>query len=240
MKPTYEMPGVRLYFGDSAEVIPSLSDKFDLLVTDPPYGVAYQSSWREKDDQFDVIHGDRGEVDVAALLSAAVAKLHQKRHVYVFGPKEPVLACERLTGHVELVWDKGRMTMGDLASPWGHAHEAINFAVFVPSKAERAQGRGNLASRLRRGSVLHVPRIDGNLLRHPNEKPVALVRQLVESSSVVGDTVFDPFMGSGSTVISALLAGRAAVGIERDPHYFDETCRRVDALLPSLRLLESA
>ncbi len=54
------------------------------------------------------------------------------------------------------------------------------------------------------------------------------------------DTVFDPFMGSGSTIIAALLEGRKAVGIEIDERYFNIACERVERLLPLLDTLQNA
>lgn len=229
---------VTLYLGDAAEVLPTLPN-VDLLATDPPYGMAYESGWRDK-PKFEMIQGDQGEIDVTRILDLAVSRLHPKRHAYIFGPKEPVLACEKLTGHTELIWAKDRMGMGDLAAPWGPAHEPIHFAVFVSSVKERAQGRGGLLARMRKGSVLSVSRPDGNKTRHPNEKPVALMRQLIESSTVVGDCVLDPFMGSGSTIVAALLSGRSAIGIEIDPQHFETAKARVERLLPLLESLEAA
>ena len=70
--------------------------------------------------------------------------------------------------------------------------------------------------------------------RHPTEKPVSVMRQIVESSSCLDDVVFDPFMGSGSTIIAAMLEGRKAIGIEMDPTYFEVAKSRVVALLPLL------
>lgn len=241
MTPTFEADGVQLFLGDAATVIPSLVETADLIATDPPYGVAYQSNRREATPQFDVIHGDRGEVDVPGILTAAMGKLRPNRHVYVFGPLSLIEGVEKLTAHVELVWDKENIGMGDLSLPWGPSHEALHFAVFVPSKANRARGDGRLSARLRHGSVLRALRPNSaGVRRHPNEKPVEIMRQIVEASSCLGDTVLDPFMGSGSTVVAALLSGRRAIGIEKDEKHFREAVARVERVLPALRELESA
>lgn len=66
-KPTFSTDGVDLYLGDSAVVVPDLGD-VDLLATDPPYGVAFQSNWRSDGEKFDVMQRDRGEVDVVGIL----------------------------------------------------------------------------------------------------------------------------------------------------------------------------
>lgn len=62
---------------------------------------------------------------------------------------------------------------------------------------------------------------------HPTEKPVDLVRHYVENSTQVGQVVLDPMMGSGTTLVAAALTGRRAIGIERDPAYFEMAVARV-------------
>jgi site-specific DNA-methyltransferase (adenine-specific) len=61
---------------------------------------------------------------------------------------------------------------------------------------------------------------------HPTQKPIALMRWLIEKTS---GTVLDPFMGSGSTGVAAMKLARAFIGIEREPSYFDIACRRIEA-----------
>jgi DNA modification methylase len=64
---------------------------------------------------------------------------------------------------------------------------------------------------------------------HPNEKPVDLVMWFVGNHTDEDALVVDPFMGSGTTGVAALRLGRAFIGMEMDPHYFDLACRRVEA-----------
>jgi site-specific DNA-methyltransferase (adenine-specific) len=75
--------------------------------------------------------------------------------------------------------------------------------------------------------VLSVDR-GGGSTRHPTEKPIELVSQLIESSSVRGDLVLDPFAGCGSTLVAAVLLGRRAIGIEIDERYASEAVRRLE------------
>lgn len=241
LTPTFSASGIDLYLGDSAIVLQELTVDVDLLATDPPYEVAFQSGFGPSAGRFDVMAGDRGEGDVLAIIEASVKMLREGRHAYVCGPINHLANIETLTAHVPLVWDKGNIGMGDLSLPRGPSHEPINFAVRVKSKANRARGNGQLSARLRQGSVLRVDRLNsGAVKRHQTEKPVELMRQLIESSSCFGDTVFDPFMGSGSTIIAAMLEGRHAVGIELDPRYFAVAKGRVEALLPLLDKLRTA
>jgi site-specific DNA-methyltransferase (adenine-specific) len=64
---------------------------------------------------------------------------------------------------------------------------------------------------------------------HPAEKPVDLMRFLVENSTKPGETVLDPFMGSGTTGEAAMLTGRKFIGVELDRQWFDVACARIDA-----------
>lgn len=134
----------------------------------------------------------------------------------------------RLGAPVELIWDKENAGMGNLTLPWAPQHECITFGMYVSSGANRRDGYGALSARIRKGSVLRVPRKNSRGVKnHPTEKPVALLSQLIESSSCVGDMVLDPFMGSGSTCVAAVLAGRKTVGIELDPKYTATAVARV-------------
>lgn len=62
---------------------------------------------------------------------------------------------------------------------------------------------------------------------HPAEKPAALLRQYIRNSSQPGETVLDPFMGSGSTGVACIWEGREFIGIEQDPHWYEVACQRV-------------
>ena len=62
---------------------------------------------------------------------------------------------------------------------------------------------------------------------HPTEKPVALMTHWLTNSTDIGDLIIDPFMGSGSTIVAAARTGRAAIGIEKDPKWFEVACARV-------------
>jgi len=228
---TFSAPGVDLFLGDAAIIVPSLICEIDLLVTDPPYGIGFKSNFGEHE----IMVGDRGETNVPSILCQCVARMRPSRHLYVFGSPDLLAGVAKLTAAVQLVWDKENVGMGDLELPRGISHENINFAIHYRSKSSIESGRGRLAARLRQGSVLRSARTAGEAnKRHPTEKPVDLMRQIIESSSCFGELVLDPFLGSGSTAIAALLEGRRVIGIEKDPKWFNVAKDRVTALLPIL------
>jgi hypothetical protein len=227
------------------KVIASVPDWYGLLATDPPYGVRYNSG---RSTTFTEIAGDDGSVDWPAVLGQWVGPegtytrgLQSKRHVYVFGYTPQELAGPmRLGGSVELVWDKLMCGMGNLELPWGPGHERITFAVHVKQKANRTAGEGKLAARLRQGSVLRYARPNGDAAhRHSNEKPVPLMADLIESSTVRGDLVVDPCAGSGSTGVAAVLEGRRCVLVEVDRANAELCVQRVQAAERIARQMEA-
>ena len=220
LEPYYDEIGITIYHGDCREVLPSLS-KVDLLLTDPPYGM----NWCSGRGDMGGISGDDGTFDVEACIRLALAQLRFHRHAYVFGPLD--LSALTTAATAELIWDKGKHGSGNLSMPWGPSHERIAFAVWSPYKS--AAKDGGLAARLRRGSIINVPMQNNGrgALTHPTEKPVMLMRQLIEASSLFGETVLDPFAGSGSTLVAAALEGRKAIGIELDEAHCETAAKRL-------------
>ena len=225
----HESDRCTIVWGDCADLVGTLPT-VDLLATDPPYGVKWDSGFNG--GRFGPLLGDDGTLDVPGLMgSISRAHLRPFRHAYVFGFRPDQLAeSMQLGGTAELIWDKGQIGPGNLEQPWGPQHEPIAFGMRVPSAANRARGSGNLAARLRAGSILrHQRPTSRQVVRHPTEKPVSLMREIIESSSRQGDLVLDPFAGSGSTLVAAILAGRCAYGIELDHRYAELALQRVRA-----------
>ena len=221
--PYYSDDQITIYHGDCREILPTL-EPVDLILTDPPYGIGYQSNNRV--EQFALIVGDDTPNVCVEGLAAALKVLRKNRHLYAFGRYD--FSSLPLADSVELIWDKGGLGKGNLSITFSTTHEYIQFAAYVPSKANRKRGDGRLAARMRRGSVLKYPRITaGANKRHPTEKPVPLLRELIESSSLFGETVLDPFMGVGSTLIAASLEGRKAIGIEIEEQYCEVAVQRL-------------
>ncbi|MFI5687854.1 DNA-methyltransferase [Streptomyces sp. NPDC051636] len=217
------------------QIIGTVPNWYGLLCTDPPYGMRYNSG---RSSTFTEIPGDDGSVDWPAVLGQWVGPegtfnggLAPSRHVYVFGYRPETLAGPlRLGGTTELVWDKLDIGSGDLTSPWGPGHEPITYGVHVKRASDRQKGAGNLSARLRRGSILRYQRPGRSAAtRHSNEKPVPLMADLIESSTVRGDLVVDPCAGSGSTGVAAVLEGRRCFLVEINRADAELCVRRVKA-----------
>lgn len=228
MQPIYRSDRAEVWHADARDVLAGMTtESVDLVVTDPPYGAEWRSNLRA--EQFDMLTGDgSGDRDgIRAIIGETVRLVGQHRHLYVFGPVD-VLEGHKVADVVSLVWDKGMLGAGDLTAAWGPQHEPISFTVSKHRHAGQT-GADTVPTRLRKGSVLRFGRPTGRKVRHPSEKPVALLRELVESSSRQGELILDPFAGIGSTGVAAILSGRRAVLIEIDRRFADIAVDRVRA-----------
>lgn len=226
--PYYQDGQVTIYHGDCREILPSLAkDSVHLLLTDPPYGINYKATGhRTKRLPTHGMANDNGEINVLEILGAALRVLKGARHLYVFG-KYDLTALKDIGGITELIWDKKLTGMGNVENVWSPSHEIINFGVNTKRLALVKRGSGNVAGRLRRGSVLQYQRLHASgIALHPTEKPILLLRELIESSSHIGETVLDIFAGSGSTLYAAMLEGRKAIGIEIEEKYCEIAAKR--------------
>jgi site-specific DNA-methyltransferase (adenine-specific) len=228
-KPYYNRNGHTLYLDDCMSVLPQLPAKsVDLIVTDPPYGGMFRSNFGKN---FPHMKNDDDLRFIRECIDEACYVLQPHRHVYVFGDDKNVMP-EIFSSVIEIIWDKAQLGMGNLRSPYSKSHECIYFGSYVPSRANRKGGKGNLSARMRQGSVITVKRKNSKAnWNHPTEKPVSLLRQLIESSSLLGETVLDPFVGVGSTQVAAILEGRKSIGIEIEEKYAEIAADRIDTAL---------
>ena len=230
----YESELATIWLGDARDVLANISkESVDLILTDPPYSMEWRSNRRA--ESFTQLLGDGKNDDdrsmISDVLTQCVRIVGQNRHLYVFGPAE-ALSEQKVSEVVELIWDKGILGSGDVTSAWGPQHERISFCTSKFRHAGEA-GKSNVPTRLRKGSVLKFPRPTGRKVRHPSEKPVPLLAELIESSSRRGDLVVDPFAGVGSTGVAAILSGRRAFLVEKDPQWLPvaiERTRNAEAL----------
>jgi site-specific DNA-methyltransferase (adenine-specific) len=224
--PLYTDPYSTLYLGDALDVLPTLPrGSVELLATDPPFGVSWRSNRRR--EPFAHLAGDESTALARAVLAEALPVLRNRRHLYVFGP-ESIVDGLPIGASSELVWDRMTKGSGDLTSPWGPSHDRLTFATYVnDGKRARETSGGRLSARLRRGSIIAARRPHGGGADHPTRKPVELMRQLVESSTTLGETVLDPCAGTGATGVAAVLAGRRAVLIELDETFAARAAERL-------------
>lgn len=203
------------HHGDWREYLPTLEDEsVSLLLTDPPYGINWRSNHRTV--KHDAIENDnelQALKNLAAMLCVVYPKLVPDAHVVLF--TSPRLE-RRFLGTVEdagydlrsyLVWVKNHTGMGNLEGAFAPKHERlIHAAKGAPTMAYRAP------------DVFGHARIAAE--DHPTEKPVPLLREIIEALTVEGEAVLDPFGGVASTLVAAEECSRRGLGCEIDANYF--------------------
>jgi DNA modification methylase len=207
--PYYEDDLVRLYHGDCREVTEWLGA--DVLVTDPPYGMAYESNMNR--DRRNAKVGRSVANDKTPEIRDAILQAWGERPALVFGTwrvERPALT------KALLIWHKlGAGGMGDLSIPWLPTHEDVYVL-----------GKGFVGKRS--DAVLSVPPLmsgDRGRPDHPTPKPIALMERLIEKCPP--GVIADPFAGSGSSLIAARNQGRRAIGVELEERYCEMTARRL-------------
>lgn len=214
----------KLLLGDCLDVLKQLPDaSVDCIVTDPPYGIRYQS--RSHSLPLDrMANDDEGAYDLLdKALAIAWHKLKENSHIYVFttwqafAPMAEVVKRYFNLKNV-LVWVKNNRTRGDLKGNYGYQHEMVLYA---------HKGRRYLSGK-RDANILHFDKVPSNYMQHPTEKPVKLLEYLIEKSTAVGETVLDMFMGSGSTCLAAKRLNRNYIGIEIEPVWYEVARKRLE------------
>lgn len=220
-----------IYCGDCRDVAPSIEGPINAIITDPPYGVAYNSNaaTRPERKRWSPEIANDGDVDtsIGIFLEAMkhlVAKTAEQAEMYVFTRWDVLQrwidAVNVLDGFKVknvLVWDKGMVGQGDIVGNWANSHELIIYA---------KKGRRPIKSR-KRSSIMAVQRVDKEHHIHPTEKPVPLIEILLDQSTSPGDLVVDPFAGSGSTIVACHRLDRRGIGIELDPEFHRRATARI-------------
>lgn len=191
-----------LYQGDCLEVMKELGE-FDAVVTDPPYGMAFQSNHRV--NQHKKIAND--ENFRCLQFACSIPAKHSK---YVFFRWDNLLDVPKPKSLV--TWVKNNWSMGDLEHE--HARQTEVAAFYCGPNHYFPNGRPQ--------DVIKAPRTGNDF--HPTEKPIQLMERFIEWTS---GHVLDPFMGSGTTGVACAKLGRKFTGIELDSQYFDIACERI-------------
>ena len=200
--PYYEHGGITIYHGDFRDVMPHV--EADVMVTDPPFGIAYRSG---RDGVLP--RSIRGDLDVSLRDDALAA--WAPRPAIVFGSwKRPRPVGTRAL----LVWDtKGALGMVALDIPWKPAHQEIYII--------GSGFHGKRSTDVLRFAPVQSMASHGRV--HPHEKPVPLLSYLLDRCPE--GVILDPFMGGGSTLRAAKDIGRRAIGIEIDERYCEAAAK---------------
>ena len=198
MKPYYSESGITIYHGDCREVLPSLG-RFDLLLTDPPYGVLSESG--------------------SAATRRSGGNKDDGRIVWDVAPDGEFLSLVLASADAQMVWGGCHLslppTLGYLV--WDKQIDGLNFG-----EVEYCWTNLKFAPRVFRYRAVGV---DGGKL-HPTQKPEQLMIWCMRFAPKA-QTVIDPFMGSGTTLVAAKRLGRKAIGIELEEKYCEIAAKRL-------------
>ena len=209
----------RLMCGDSTSIdaVDKLMDgkMADMVNTDPPYGVSYQSNMRTKSDQFDVIANDDVFLDIAPVIAAC-----STGWVFVWTSWKVITTwIDMFEGFGyptnQVIWSKGGGGIGDLKKTFSSDYETA----LVWHRGAELTGK-------RIGSVWKVDKDGASTYMHPTQKPVALPEEAIDKTTRQGDLVLDFFGGSGSTLIACEKTNRVSYNMELDPKYCDVIIKR--------------
>lgn len=211
----------KIYNLDILELLKNMEDKnVDLVVTDPPYKVISGGKPHKKGQPSGMLSKNDGKIfkhnDIKPeiWIPEIYRVLKEGSHCYIMTNTinlENYLRICRETGfglHNVLCWEKNNVT----PSRWYMKN--CEFTLFL--RKGKAKTINNVGSKM----IHQFDNIIGNKT-HPTEKPIELMKFYIANSSNIDDLVFDPFSGSGSTLIAAKELGRKYLGCEIDKEYYD-------------------
>lgn len=205
--------------GDCLEVMKQLPDNsIDLVLTDPPYGMSFQSNNRSGKHK-KIINDDN--LDWLPSYLEQINRIKKKdTHLYFFCSFHHV---DKFKSEIEkhfkvkniLIWAKNNTGMGDLYNDYAPQYEMIIYC--NPNNKKLNNGRNS--------NILRYSRTKNEL--HPTQKPLDLISFLIQKSSNENDLVLDTFSGSGVLSIACHNLKRNFICIEKDPYYHESSCERL-------------
>jgi len=225
-----------LVCGDSTDatvVAKALNDvRPHLMVTDPPYGVEYDPSWRGGTRRTGrVENDDRADWREAwALFPGEVAYVWcASLHIHTVAES---LIASGFDLRASIVWAKDRLQLSR-----GHYHWQHEPCWYAVRKGATGHWRGD-----RKQTTLwqmpHIAGTEDGITAHGTQKPVEAMRRPIENNSSPGQAIYEPFSGSGTTVIAAEMSGRTCHAIELSPAYVDVAVKRWQGFTGQQAVLE--
>ena len=191
----------------------------DMVLTDPPYGMNFQSSYRKS--KYEKIKGDSNLDWLGDFVNEIYRVSKPNTAHYVFCSFHHV---DKFKQAIEnkfkvkniLTWVKNNTSMGDLKGDFAPKTE---FIIFFHKGRKLINGK-------RDPNVLEFKKTRNEL--HPTQKPVDMTEYMIGKFSDEGDVILDPFMGSGTTGIACLNTNRNFIGMELDEDYFNIAKERIE------------
>ena len=202
-----------------------------LMVTDPPYGVEYDPSWRGKGGaQGKVLNDDRAEwSDAWVLFPGDVAYIWHADRMGV-GVGVGLMECGYEL-RAMIIWAKSSLVFG--RGDYHSQHEPCWYAVKKGSPGHYDGGR-------KQSTIWNIDKPRKSETGHSTQKPVECMKRPIDNNSSPGQAVYEPFSGSGTTIIAGEMTGRSIHAIELNPAYVDVAIKRWQDFTGQDATLESA
>lgn len=215
-----------VFKGNNMDVLSSMPDEtVDLILTDPPYNINYASNRRVKNAKYKPLANDNNGDWIPAFAREAYRVLKMDRHLYCFCRHDTypqfIEALQDAGFKLKrtLIWVKNNHGSGDLTGDYAPQDEWIIYC---------HKGRRKLFGP-RHSNVLFYSKLSTKVQTHSTEKPVELLKFLIQKSTAEGELVLDPFSGSGSTMHAAKELERFYCMMELSPEYaYTTEVRRMD------------
>ena len=217
---TIEQLQNRIICADCLDVLKHLPDKcVDLVLTDPPYGMSFQSNYRQ--NKYTHIENDTNLDWLDEWCEQINRVKKDDSHIYIFCSWHNVDVFKHTVEKFFpvkniLIWQKNNTGMGDLFNDYAPEYEMILYC--NPNNKKLNGGRDS--------NILRYKRTQNEL--HPTQKPVDLFAYLIQKSTNENDLVLDCFSGSGTTAVACHNLHRRFICIEKDPEYYRASCERLE------------
>ena len=209
-KPYYSDDAVAIYCADCRDILPYIPDKsIDLVLTDPPYGIKYQSGRYLGYNPFSEIIGD----DCYPVEFIEQFRALAKRAVFMFCRWETLPFIPKPDSFIAMI--KNNWTAGDLKGEFGRMWEGILFYRLNEHQFNK-----------RLPDVIDCRRVPPTKLLHPTQKAEYPIQLLIQECCQPTDLILDPFLGSGTTAYCAKKLGRKCIGIEIEEKYCEISAKR--------------
>lgn len=203
------------------------ANSVDLILTDPPYGIDVENAHTYKRMTMSDVDFNDSDFDTFDLLDKAFKEFYRilknDRHMYIFFAIDKYAAITKLllkhgfeVHHIPLIWDKGSGSYPSQMTTYVHSYEPFLHC-----------WKGNRKLNGTPRDIFSIKRVPPSQKIHPTQKPTELLRDLIGLSTTPGELVFDPFAGSGATIIAAKETQRRAIGVELNPTYHRGICERL-------------
>lgn len=215
--------------GDCLELLKQIPDKsIDLIVTDPPYVIATKCAglYKQQDKQYIKELEDIKDGFSTQILDE-MCRVMKKINIYLFCSQKQIIPLLDYFVKVKkcnynlLCWHK----TNPLPACGNKYLTDTEYILFFREKGVKIYGDFNSKFTY---YVTPLNQKDKKLYKHPTIKPLDIIENLIENSTLEGDIVLDPFIGSGTTAVACVNKNRHYIGFELSPEYFDIACKRLD------------